>query len=227
MWIVPTDLVQLVGQGSGCWWEWYKWPGHHCEWRSPPLCHHGYQSQTHNGSWDQWGCWMFVGWWYAHSVRCVMAYEPISTGSYTWPVYYSIATRSLYTLRRSVHRVSGEYMELNWQQALDCVPLLCTQSHTMSCGKKIIGGSALVMVGHWSTLVLHSSWLVPTGEQFTWRVQLWRGEGGGLQTPFLELNQDINTFPFHRSISSSILLTSVPGNTIHRSGLQNWCMPHT
>ena len=78
--------------------------------------------------------------------------------------------------------------------------LACTQSRTMSCGKKIIGGSALVMAGHWSTLVLHSSWLVPTGEQFTWRVHLWRGEEeGGLQTPFLELNQDIKTFPFRRS----------------------------
>ena len=41
------------------------------------------------------------------------------------------------------------------------------------------GGSALVMVGHWSTLVLHSSWLILTGEQFTWRVHLWRGGGGG------------------------------------------------
>ena len=104
----------------------------------------------------------------------------------------------------------------------------CTQSCTMSCGKKIIGGSALVMVGHWSTLVLHSRWLVPTVEQFTWRVHLWRGEEErGLQTPFLDLNEDINTFPFHRSISSTILvLTSVPGNTIHRWGLQNWCMPH-
>jgi len=52
-------------------------------------------------------------------------------------------------------------------------------SHTMSCGKKRIGGSALAMAGHWSTLVLHSSWLVPTGEQFTWRVHLWRGKGEG------------------------------------------------
>jgi len=66
--VVPTDLVQLVGQGSGCWWGRYMWPGHHCEWHSPPLCYQGYQSQTHTGSWDQWGCWMFGGWWYAHSV---------------------------------------------------------------------------------------------------------------------------------------------------------------
>ena len=57
--------------------------------------------------------------------------------------------------------------------------LSVSYSRTVSCGKKMTGGSALVMVGHWLALVLHSSWLILTGEQFTWRVHLGGGGGGG------------------------------------------------
>ena len=72
--------------------------------------------------------------------------------------------------------------------------------HTVSCGKKTTGGSALVTAGHWLTLVCHSRGMPPTRGQLTHRVHLWRGRQSFVACRTGEVDEYLHIDRSHRNV---------------------------